>query len=98
MPVNETSVAVAAMIGVLAGFLINESMGGRRSSIGVHRSDGRLLAFWPGLVLFTVVTVFSGLFSTVTAQAMMTAFDGLGALILATFGVAFFLNVQSYSR
>lgn len=93
-----TTVAISAMIGVLIGFLVKESFGGRRSSIGVHRSDGRLLSFWPGVAFFAVVTIIAGTFTTIVSTALTDMFTGIGALLIAIVGVSLFLNMKSYSR
>jgi hypothetical protein len=86
------------MIGVLIGYSFNEMFGGRRSSIGVHRSDGRLLSFWPGVVLFSLVTICAALGTTAISAMITDVFSELGGFILAWFGVAFFLAIGSYSR
>jgi hypothetical protein len=93
-----TTVAISAMIGVLIGFAVNEAFGGRRSSIGVHRSDGRLLSFWPGVIFFALVTIMAGTFTTMVSTMLTDMFSGLGALLLAVLGVSLFLNMESYSR
>jgi hypothetical protein len=93
-----TAVGVSGMIGVLVGYLINELIGGRRSSIGVHRSDGKLLPFWSGFIFFSLVVFITGLGTALTSTLLTNAFSGLGALAIATLGVALFLSVNSYSR
>ncbi|WP_435196396.1 hypothetical protein [Natronomonas sp. EA1] len=93
-----TTVGVSALIGVLIGYSFNEMFGGRRSSIGVHRSDGRLLPFWPGVVFFSVITIIVALSTTAISAMITDAFSGLGGFILAWLGVAFFLALGSYSR
>jgi hypothetical protein len=86
------------MIGVVIGFSINETFGGRRSSIGVHRRDGRLLPFFPGWLFFSIVTAATGFASTALAQALIEALSGLGGLLFASLGVGLFLTLQAYSR
>jgi len=98
MPPTSTTVAISAMIGVLIGFVVKESFGGRRSSIGVHRSDGRLLSFWPGVAFFAVVTIIAGTFTTVASRILTDMFTGIGALLVAVVGASLFLSMKSYSR
>ena len=93
-----TTVGISAMIGVLIGYGINEIFGGRRSSIGVHRRDGRLLPFWPGFVFFSMVTIVAAFTTTAVSEFLSEAFSGLGGFVLACGGVAFFLTMVSYSR
>jgi drug/metabolite transporter (DMT)-like permease len=93
-----TMVGISAMLGVLIGYGINETMGGRRSSIGVHRRDGRLLSFWPGFLFFSLITIVAAFTTTAASAFLSETFSGLGGFILAFGGVAFFLTIVSYSR
>lgn len=98
MAVSLTSAAVSAMVGVLIGFYINEMFGGRRSSIGVHRPDGRLLPFWKGVIFFAFITVLAGTTSTIIGTMLADVLPGLLALLFSLFWVSVFLNAKSYSR
>lgn len=98
MPPTLTTVAISAMIGVLIGYGVHEAFGGRRSSVGVHRRDGRIMSFWPGVFFFAFVTVLAGGFTTAISAMLTDVFPGLFALLLCILAVSLFLNLESYSR
>lgn len=98
MQFNMTSVFVSAMVGVLIGSMVKGEFGGRRSSIGVHGSDGKLLPFHVGIAFFAIVSFIAAFFSTMVSTFLTDVFSGLGAIIVSVCGVSFFLWATSYSR
>lgn len=93
-----TTVAVSALIGVLIGAGVHETFGGKRSTVGVHRRNGQLLSFWPGVVFFSLIMTVASLVTTVVSSAITSALPGIVALIFAILAVSVFLNISSYSR
>lgn len=92
-----TTVAISGMVGVVIGVLVRDSFGGKRSSIGVHRSDGRLVSFWPGVFLFATITILGSFFTTAISSALTDMMAGLPAFILVLFIISLLIS-QSYSR
>jgi len=93
-----TTVAISGTIGVLVGNFMHNIFGGRRSSVGVHGSDGRIKPFWSGVLLFGIVTFLSGMGTAVASSMLIDVFTGAGALGLSLIGVSLLLSLESYSR
>ena len=92
------AVAVSGMIGVLIGTFVHGMFGAKRSSVGVHRSDGRIMPYWEGIFAFAFVTFIASLFTTFVSTAITDALPGLPAIVLSLLGVSLLLNATSYAR
>lgn len=56
------------------------------------------MSYWSGAAFFTAVTVGAGIVTAMISAMLVSAFPGLGALLLSITGVGLLLNVTSYSR
>jgi hypothetical protein len=86
------------MIGVLVGYLIKENVGGKRSKIGVHGPDGRLLSFWDGFLFFSGVAIATSFATDIVVSIVSGNLPVPLGFIIACLGVALFLTRESYSR
>ena len=92
------TVAVSAMIGVLIGTAVHEFLGAKRSSVGIHRRDGRIMPFWEGVIVFAIVISIASFFTTHTSLWITNEFPGMMAVLFCLFWLSVFLSATSYSR
>lgn len=96
MPAIQT-LALSALIGVVVGNVMHDELGGKRSSIGVHRPSGKLMSFPQAIVFFTVITIaisgMSGVVSSISAQIL-----GKNIALLIALALVILLLADSYSR
>lgn len=92
------NLVVMAGVSMFVAYTIRETVGGKRSSAGVHRPDGRLLPSELGTIVTIGILAIGAFTATNIKPYLMESLGKEGAMILALVLVYIVVKRENYDR